>query len=343
MISQQPVLCGLASNSENAHQGNGSSREICPGRLPASRRAKLVLQQAAARILQRHFGAPLDSRVVVLCYHSVHPTKPFATHPALFEQHLRWLEASCNNVKFSEALTAVWRKERERPAVAITFDDGYLDNFEYAFPLLQQYRLEATFFVTTGLIENNSEIINRFQLIRRSVFEDICPMTWSQLRQMASLGMEIGAHTYSHAKLAALTRRQVWMELTTSKWIMEDRLGRSVQVMAYPYGKPLRHWNHETVQLTAEAGYKCAGAVLFRNVQDRDLSLAIPRIVIGNDSVRMLSEKVYGYWDLVGLWQERFPMWLAHMVTPRDFRAVPGFDAAFSEIGGSFEQTYRWS
>src|SRR6185312_15111586 len=177
MTSQQPAFCGAASNRENAHQGTDSLRQICPAGLPASRRAKLAIQQAAARIFQRHFGAPFNSRVVVLCYHAIHPAKPFATPPSLFEEHLRWLDATCNNIKFSESLTAISRKEPERPAVAITFDDGYLDNFEYAFPLLQKYHLAATFFVTTGLIEKNPEIINRFQLIRRSVFKDICPMT----------------------------------------------------------------------------------------------------------------------------------------------------------------------
>lgn len=296
---------------------------------PTARRTKLSIQQTTARIFGRRFTGSQAYRVVVLCYHSVHPRKRFATPPATFEAHLQWLKANCEHIRFSQAVHALSRVKPKMPAVAITFDDGYRDNFEYAFPLLKKYGFSATFFVTTGFIEHDPAVLSRFRLIRRSTADDICPLSWMQLREMTSAGMDVGAHTYSHPKLAVLGREQAWAELAISKRLMEERLGKDVTLMAYPYGKPQRDWNRRILELTAEAGYTSAAAVLFRNVRYRDCSLAVPRIAVANETIETLRDKVHGAWDFVGIWQENCPIWLARVTSPRDFRPVPGFDAEF--------------
>src|SRR5690348_14461190 len=102
---------------------------------------------AAAKLLPtRH-----RSRRVILCYHSVHSSKWFSSaSPELFDTHLEWLKLNCDVVPLGKLVEAC--AVGSRPTVAITFDDGYLDNFEYAFPLLAKHRLTATFFVTVGLL-----------------------------------------------------------------------------------------------------------------------------------------------------------------------------------------------
>jgi len=205
--------------------------------------------------------------------------------------------------------------------VAITFDDGYDDNFQYAFPLLLKYGLTATFFVTVGLIEKDSDVIARFRRQRQSSYDHIRPMEWFQLRDLSKAGMECGAHTFSHPNLALLNPVAASIELRRSKEIMEERLGEPVKSMAYPFGKPGRHFTPETRDLAARAGYKYAAAVLCRNVTPDDSQLAVPRMLVARDNRQTLYEKIFGAWDIIGTWQEKAPLWLAKAVSPADFRA----------------------
>jgi peptidoglycan/xylan/chitin deacetylase (PgdA/CDA1 family) len=267
----------------------------------------------------RRAGVPVR-RVVVLCYHSVHPSKSFASAtPSIFGRHLDWLTEHCDVVPLEEIAQAVSAATRMRPAVAITFDDGYADNFEFAFPILHSRRVPATFFVTAGLMENDARVMARQQVLRRARYDDVRPMDWDQVRALRAAGMEIGAHTYSHPNLAVLSRSRASEELRRSKQVIEDRVGETIRSMAYPFGKPGRHFSRETMALTEEAGYAYACAVLFRAVRASDSRFAIPRFFVTQDGVRRLKEKVLGAWDVIGTWQEKCPLWLARAVSPKDF------------------------
>jgi peptidoglycan/xylan/chitin deacetylase (PgdA/CDA1 family) len=203
--------------------------------------------------------------------------------------------------------------------VAITFDDGYLDNYDYAFPLLMKHGLSATFFVTVGLLERDSEVIERFQLLRQTGTEETEPMTWQQAREMIEAGMELGAHTYSHPNLASLGHSQLEWELKEAKELMEKRIRQRVDGLAYPFGKPRRHFNALTLEMVREAGYQYAMAACFRRLLPRDSRWALPRFFITGDSVDVLGSKIKGGWDLLGYFQEWSPLWLARMVSPKDF------------------------
>jgi peptidoglycan/xylan/chitin deacetylase (PgdA/CDA1 family) len=282
------------------------------------------------KLLVRHLGPRYSisrsaRRVVVLCYHSVHPSKPFASAtPAAFGRHLDWLAAHCDVVPLGRTLHAVRNPQGQvRPVVALTFDDGYADNYELAFPLLEARRLPATFFVTAGLLEKDAEVISRLQSLRGCGYEDVRPLEWAQVREMEAAGMEIGAHTYSHPNLAVLGRAAAAGELRRSKQIIEERLGKAIRSMAYPFGKPGRHFTSETAAIVEEAGYEYACAVLFRALRKTDSRYAIPRLFVTRDSAQSLREKVTGSWDLIGVWQERSPLWLARMVSPADFTEWP--------------------
>lgn len=145
---------------------------------------------------------PPSARVVVLGYHSIHPTEPFAdATPDLFKQQLLWLKENCRLVLFSQVLNFARSSERDRPIVSITFDDGYADNYRYAFPLLQNFGIPAMFFVTVGLLEKDPEVVRRFQKRHGDITHgDIIPLEWGQVMEMLDAGMEFGAHTYSPSK-----------------------------------------------------------------------------------------------------------------------------------------------
>jgi peptidoglycan/xylan/chitin deacetylase (PgdA/CDA1 family) len=284
---------------------------------------KLRIKQCAAAIAGRNvrIGRP---RVVVLCYHSIHKSRTFASAtPKLFDLHLAWLRQACKVIPFRD-IKAELNAPQERPSIAITFDDGYADNYQQAWPLLQKHGLGATFFVTAGLLEMHPAVIDRFERLRRTPASEIQPMGWAQLREMAASGMSIGAHTYSHPNLAVLSRADAAAEMRVSKDILEQRLGTPVTAMAYPFGKPGRHFTRETMEAAAESGYQSAAAVLWRDVRQGDSSFALPRITVSRDDIGTLQEKIFGAWDLVGLWQERAPRPLARLLSAEDYAPVPG-------------------
>ena len=93
----------------------------------------------------------------VLCYHSVNsvpnPESDPMT-PECFERHLAYLNAHHTVVSFASLIDALCEGRRLPPdAVAITFDDGYRDNYEVVYPLLKKYETPATMFVVTGFVD----------------------------------------------------------------------------------------------------------------------------------------------------------------------------------------------
>jgi peptidoglycan/xylan/chitin deacetylase (PgdA/CDA1 family) len=261
-----------------------------------------------------------SGRAVILCYHSVHPSLPFASAtPARFAEHLDWLRHNCDVVPLGRIASAE-TAGAGRPLVAITFDDGYEDNYTHAFPLLRERGLAATFFVTVGLVERDAATVERFGALRQVDPLEVAPLSWDQLREMSGAGASIGAHTWSHPNLSRLGEPETRLELERPKAILEDRLGAPVTEFAYPFGKPGRHFTPATIRLVAEAGYAVGAAVLFRAVRRGDDRLALPRFFVTGDDLDTLAAKVGGAWDWLGLVQERVPERVARMVSPADFR-----------------------
>jgi peptidoglycan/xylan/chitin deacetylase (PgdA/CDA1 family) len=259
-------------------------------------------------------------RMVVLCYHSIHPNKPFASAtPELFADHLAWLSEHCECVPFTEVLQVAQRPNRDRPAVAITFDDGYRDNFDVALPLLEHRSVPATFFVTVGLLEQDPNVTDRFRRLRGTRYEHIEPLSWDQVIELRRRGMDVGTHSYSHRNLARLDQDGLMQELGRAKDIMEERVNEEVTTVAYPFGKPKRHFTDEVVEVVERVGYRRAAAILFRSVRASDSPFAIPRFFVTGDRVEVLADKVFGRLDLLGTLQERMPLWAARVISPLDF------------------------
>jgi peptidoglycan/xylan/chitin deacetylase (PgdA/CDA1 family) len=273
-----------------------------------------VAQSALASIPS--FSNHANRRVFVLCYHSIHPVNQHASAtPELFDDHVRWLTMHCDVVPFGDVLEHVRRGGGNKPTVAITFDDGYTDNYTEALPILLRYRVPATFFVTTGLIDGDPRVIGRLQRLWDAAPHEISGLSWDQILEMREAGMEIGAHTRSHPNLEHISEDAGMEELSVSKQVLEDRLGQRVTALAYPFGVPRRHFSHRTIKLASSCGYERAAAVLYRRVRITDHALAIPRLAVTGDSIEMLRAKALGKLDFVGLWQEHAPQWATRMIS----------------------------
>jgi peptidoglycan/xylan/chitin deacetylase (PgdA/CDA1 family) len=259
---------------------------------------KINIQRCSAKTIGRLLTGGQDRRLAILCYHSIHPANSFALHPRVFESHLAWLAEYCEVIPFDQVLRKT-EEDAARPRVAVTFDDGYLDNYEIALPLLMKYGLTATFFITTGLIDRSPSVIDRLTEEWQAAKGEVIPMSWSQVRELRDAGMGIGAHTRSHPCLMSLNAEKARAELVESKAILEDQCGVSISTLSYPYGGFGSAVDLKTIEIAQEAGYKQAGVVQYRGVRPSDSLLRLPRFVTDVDSPETVSHKILGWWDMV--------------------------------------------
>lgn len=182
----------------------------------------------------------------VLMYHYVDeeppPAGPYADDLTVrtpdFVEEMEYLVANgYHTVSLADAYLAM-AGLRELPArpVVLTFDDGGLDNYEVAFPLLKRYKLKATFFVITKTVGAQGR------------------MDWRQLREMAYAGMEIQSHSVSHPDLTAVSEERLRSELVDSREAITEAIGAPVYVFSYPSGA----YDTRVVEAAETAGYVMA-------------------------------------------------------------------------------------
>lgn len=250
--------------------------------------ARGIVERAVAAVIPR---PDVARRRVILCYHSIHPSAPYrSATPAQFGDHLDWLEKNTAVVPLASLRT---HPTTRHPLVALTFDDGFADNHRYAAGALVARRLPATFFLTVGFVERVPEVVRRMQELWKTR-DGVEPMRWDDVRDMRLSGLEFGSHTWSHPNLVRLHPAAVRDELRRSKQVLEERLQAPTVDLAYPFGKPGRHVNGATANIARSEGYTRGAVVSPRAIADSDDELLLPRVVVGDDDLTSLSEKVRG-------------------------------------------------
>ncbi|WP_288688729.1 polysaccharide deacetylase family protein [uncultured Acinetobacter sp.] len=173
--------------------------------------------------------------------------------PDAFEEQISWLKSEGFHFVTMQELQENWGKHPEK-TVAITFDDGYLDNLENAYPILEKYQAKATIYVVVDRHDRDWSTYkkahhNSGELAREPKLND------EQVQYLAHSGLvEIGSHTLTHANLDKLDDAGCVFELTESKKQLEQLIGTSVSSFAYPFGI----YSNRDVCLAKEAGYSNA-------------------------------------------------------------------------------------
>lgn len=198
--------------------------------------------QAKAEVVK-----PDAVQVPILIYHSVRPhgqnespiQKYYDVSPDSFAKEMQYLNDHGYVVIGLDYLAQALDQNIILPKkpIVITFDDGWRNQYAYAFPILRKFNYTATFFIYTNAIGHDYFL------------------TWDQVRVMNNVGMTIGGHTETHPYLLAITDPQVLRdEILGGKRIIEDQIGQRIDLFAYPYG----HYSDEVINVVKEAGYVAA-------------------------------------------------------------------------------------
>ncbi len=216
---------------------------------------------ASVSELQKKTGGFPSDGVPVLMYHSI-STKPgnsLCVSEKQFEEEMAWLHSqsyrSITAEQFCDALLN-GTPLPEKP-VLLTFDDGYKDNYQAAWPIMKKYGFVGTFFIITNSVGPNG-------------------IDWEQLRDLVKNGNSIGSHSVHHLDMSTLKESSQESELLDSKQVLESRLGISISTFCYPAGK----YNQTTVNLLSKLGYKAAFTTASGYVRQGDNQYKLTRLRI---------------------------------------------------------------
>jgi len=212
------------------------------------------------------------AKINVLIYHHIQEEETakkngqtgLTVTPEFFRKHLQYLKDNNYNLITMAELKSFFDSGTKLPSkpVLITIDDGYKDNYEFAYPILKEFGVKATIFVATGLLNNPGY------------------MTWDDLNQMKDL-VYFANHTWSHQGSNG-TKEKLTEEITMAdKQLIEHGLN-SDKIFAYPYGGA----GKKVEEILKLNGYEIAFTTIHGNILCKGKSLELPRIRVGNASLK---------------------------------------------------------
>ncbi|KZD88445.1 Polysaccharide deacetylase [Bacillus subtilis] len=169
-------------------------------------------------------------------YHSISSGNSLRVPKKEFEAHMKWLhDNGYQTLTPKEAyLMLTQDKKPSEKCVLITFDDGYTDNYQDAYPVLKKYGMKATIFMIGKSIGHRHHL------------------TEEQMKEMAQHGISIESHTIDHVELNGLTPQQQQSEMADSKKLFDHMFHQQTTIISYPVGR----YNEETLKAAEKTGYQ---------------------------------------------------------------------------------------
>lgn len=199
--------------------------------------------------LRRSFEPRPSLRVLIYYKFNTRPGNTLTTPPDVFRRQLDFLQRHYALVTPETVLRTITSGTPfpER-AVLLTFDDGYRDVYDVAYPMLRSSGLRAALFPATDFIGTGRPFPHDERLLMSNPTLD-----WSHLREMQDV-FAVGSHTMSHRRLTQVSRAEALEEIVGSKKLLEDRLGRQVSMFCYPKGAA-EDISMPLEQMVRDAGY----------------------------------------------------------------------------------------
>ena len=232
----------------------------------------------------------------VLVYHRTCASgngRPYMATPVdIFEQHMKFIKDNFKIVSMTDGLKHVYEKKEKKICVSVNLDDGYMDNYLYAYPVLRKYNVPATIFLTTDYIGKNpvfwwdkvfnaassdeqitdhintmlraekepeiqrmiKEMEDKALLLKKA--QPSMMLGWEEIRKMKKDGINFGSHTKTHKNLCLLSDEEAMEELAGSKKVLEENLGLEAIEFSYPFGI----YDERIKRLVKKAGFGYARA-----------------------------------------------------------------------------------
>lgn len=206
---------------------------------------------------------PQQVEIPILMYHSISADDPengLLVPPDMFSEQMKWLsENGFTTMLLDDVVEALNTGKVPKKPVAITFDDGYADNYTAAFPILKENNMKATFFIIT----NNTD-------------KDGYYMSSNMLKEMKEYGMAIENHTAYHFELAGASISDQKMSIEDGMNYLKDVIGVDSKYLCYPVGK----FDENTIAINSELGIKAAVTTVngFADISDNIYQLDRIRI-----------------------------------------------------------------
>ncbi len=272
--------------------------------------------------LSRIFRQNSGLRIPILMYHSISTqddpgSKPYYqtnTRPEVFARQMKFLaDNNYQVISLSEALSLISKPSSQatnhKPPTAVsspvtghrspvtgmpryavlTFDDGYRDFHDNAWPILEKYGFTATMFLPTLFISDQ----------RKKLGGKDC-LTWNEVKALAGEGAIFGSHTVAHVQLYNIDRQNIDSELRDSKEAIEEKLRKKIEYYSYAHAFPEQ--DDEFIRLMEgglrKAGYLCAVSTRIGAVKLGENSFFLKRLPVNSqDDGMLLQAKLEGGYD----------------------------------------------
>lgn len=209
----------------------------------------------------------------------------YACPPSRFGSHMQALLQAGYKAVSPQEVESHLRGEKSLPekAVLVSIDDGFMDNYENAFPILRQYRVPAIIFIATSRAGGHNDWMAGKDYPSRRM------LTWEQIREMQAAGIHFGGHTMNHPHLSELDHDAALAEIAGCKKALEDELGPQAKWFAYPYGD----LSEDTPGVVQEAGFDFACTTRSGFNQENTPPLLLRRLEIyGTDPAWKVLQKL---------------------------------------------------
>lgn len=221
----------------------------------------------------------LRHKAIIVAFHTIGERgqdNSIQVSPELFRSYCRHFKKYFDVVSLDDLVDDIRQNRNVGGKLAITFDDGYRDNYTFAALELERAGLPATFFVTAKFI--SSQTVPWWE-----EDSDIAPewMTWDEIIDLDRRGFTIGAHTVGHANLRKCSEDDAREEIGGSKRIIEDKLQHSISHFAFPYGGR-EHISERAREIVREVGFESCASCFGGLVSDDSRPMELLRIPINN-------------------------------------------------------------
>ena len=200
--------------------------------------------------------------ITILNYHKVYNMKiALSVSPEEFEQQMSYLKSEGYTTISPKDLMDFMELDKELPdkPLLITFDDGYVDNYLNAYPVMKKYGFTGTIFIVTDFISSDERFL-----------------TWDQVKELKENGFYIGSHTMQHIPMTDVNDEILRNELLGSAAALDYHLGKDDYFIAYPTGA----YNSHVEKIVKECGYRAAFTIQYGNVNKASNPYALERIPI---------------------------------------------------------------